>query len=152
MNAMVGLWSCTSLLKLQDTYSKVHVFHWCCTKPNLRKNTPLTMNWNQKIKNIMCRITFFSSTFVMYTYLEYTFSAKKISLGLSSRRTCPLHWSKWTWYIISRMCVQSDGGVERHLGCVCVGGRISPYKSPQSSCGMLDPPMHLEGNPCLTQL
>jgi hypothetical protein len=36
---------------------------------------------------------------------------------------------------------------------VCVlGGRISPYKSPQSSCGMLDPPMHLEGNPCLTQL
>jgi hypothetical protein len=47
--------------------------------------------------------------------------------------------------------VPSDGGVERHLGCVCVGGeRISPDKSPPRSCGILNPPTHLEGNPCLT--
>ena len=31
-----------------------------------------------------------------------------------------------------------------------VGGRISPDKSPPRSCGILNPPTHLEGNPCLT--
>ena len=30
------------------------------------------------------------------------------------------------------------------------GGRISPDKSPPRSCGILNPPTHLEGNPCLT--